>query len=74
MDPRNYDALAHSELTKNPEKKLRARFVSIRRTAYIRLEHSAREPSDYMSLNVENDGAPYLGTIDYDEGLEESRG
>ena len=38
------------------------------------VENMARKPSDYVSLNVENDGALYLGAIGYDEGLEESIG
>ena len=38
------------------------------------VENMARKPSDYVSLNVENDGVPYLGSIGYDEGLEESLG
>jgi ATP-binding protein involved in chromosome partitioning len=38
------------------------------------LENMARAPSDYISLNVENDGVPYLGVIGYDEGLEEALG
>lgn len=38
------------------------------------VENMTRKPSDYVSLNVENDGALYLGAISYDEGLEESIG
>jgi ATP-binding protein involved in chromosome partitioning len=38
------------------------------------IENMARAPSDYISLNVENDGVPYLGAIGYDEGLEEALG
>ena len=38
------------------------------------VENMVRKPSDYVSLNVENDGALYLGAIGYDEGLEESIG
>jgi ATP-binding protein involved in chromosome partitioning len=38
------------------------------------VENMIREPSDYVSLNVENDGAQYLGAISYDEGLEEPLG
>jgi len=38
------------------------------------VENMARKPLDYVSLNVENDGALYLGAIGYDEGLEESIG
>ncbi len=38
------------------------------------VENMTRKPSDYVSLNVENDGALYLGAIGYDEGLEESIG
>ena len=33
-----------------------------------------RAPSDSVRLNVEHDGAQYLGAIGYDEGLEESIG
>ena len=38
------------------------------------IENMARKPSEYIRLNVENDGALYLGAIGYDEGLEESIG
>jgi ATP-binding protein involved in chromosome partitioning len=38
------------------------------------VENMARKPWDYVSFNVENDGALYLGAIGYDEGLEESLG
>jgi len=38
------------------------------------IENMARAPSDYISLNVENDVVPYLGAIGYDEGLEEALG
>ena len=38
------------------------------------IENMARAPADYVSLNVESDGAKYLGAIGYDEGLEESIG
>ena len=38
------------------------------------VENMARKPSEYIRLNVENDGALYLGAIGYDEGLEESIG
>jgi len=38
------------------------------------VENMARAPLDYVRLNVENDGVPYLGTIGYDEGLEGSIG
>jgi ATP-binding protein involved in chromosome partitioning len=38
------------------------------------IENMAMKPSDYVSLNVENDEVLYLGAIGYDEGLEESLG
>ena len=38
------------------------------------LENMAMGPSDYVRFNVQDDGAPYLGAIGYDEGLEESLG
>ena len=38
------------------------------------VENMTREPTDYVSLKVENDGAQYLGAIGYDERLEESIG
>ena len=48
-------------------KKLRVSVIGV-------VENMARKPSDYVSLNVENDGVPYLGALGYDEGLEESLG
>ena len=48
-------------------KKLRVSVIGV-------AENMARKPSDYVSLNVENDGVPYLGALGYDEGLEESLG
>ena len=38
------------------------------------VENMTRKPSEYISHNVENDGALYLGAIRYDEELEESLG
>jgi ATP-binding protein involved in chromosome partitioning len=38
------------------------------------IENMIRKPSDYVSLSMENDWAPYLGAIGYDVGLEESLG
>jgi ATP-binding protein involved in chromosome partitioning len=38
------------------------------------VENMTRKPSNYVRLNVRDDGVPYLGAIGFDEGLEESIG
>ena len=38
------------------------------------IENMARASTDYVRLNVENDGHPHLGELGYDEGIEESLG
>ena len=48
-------------------KKLRVSVIGV-------VENMSRKPSDYVSLNVENDGILYLGALGFDEGLEESIG
>jgi ATP-binding protein involved in chromosome partitioning len=38
------------------------------------VENMARRPSDYIRHSVRDDKVPYLGAIDFDEGLEEAIG